>query len=212
MFKVENCEVFNIHNAVRAMRHPLESYAKSDSDFSFPQMNPIIGDNDMKLMHRLFSAGSEHRKFMRQIFVTMDITAPLYWWKEFDTYKVGTTANSCSTMHTLHKRDLTLDDFSIESLDRFELRIFEAVINRINGLREDFLETKDKKTWLKMIQLLPSSYNQKRTVTMNYENAVNMIHQREGHKLQEWNTFVSYLRDLPYLEEIMYGRGEEETK
>ena len=220
MIKVENAEVFNLENAIRGMRNPLASWDKSDSEYETANICDFdfrIGENDMNLMRRLYKAGSEHRKYLRQIFVSMDITAPLYWWKEFDTYKVGTVANSCSTMHTIHKKEFTLNDFSCEHLSDESVEIFDDenhyldspldcfqdTINMLNECRKLYLQTKDKKYWWQMIQLLPTSYNQKRTVTMNYENVVTIIRQRTGHKLDEWNDFIKILKELPYVNEII---------
>ena len=209
MIKVEEKEVFNFRNAVRGMRNPLNSWGRSDSDFE----NPVVfklGEKDLDLMKRLYKGGSEHRKFMRQIFVSMDITAPLYWWKEFDTYKVGTVSNSCSTMHTIHKKEFTDDDFSHDKLMNITDNpgysprgSLSNTINTLNYCRSKYLETKDKNWWWQLIQLLPSSYNQKRTITMNYENAATIIRQRKGHKLDEWDILIKELKQLPYLEKIM---------
>ena len=214
MIKVENIDVWGFDHAIRGMRNPLNSWDKSDSkwveDWTAGQTKPgykeyVIGDNDLDLMRRLYKAGTEHRKYLRQIFVSMDITAPLYWWKEFDTYKIGTTSNSCSTMHKIHEKEFTLDDFSHEHL----LYIGEGynpidmLLHWLNYYRKRYLETKDKNYWWQIIQLLPSSYNQKRTVTMNYENVVNIIAQRTGHKLDEWNQLIDELKELPYIKEIM---------
>lgn len=167
----------------------------------------LIGINDIGLMRRLFKAGTEHRKYMRQIMVSMDITAPLYWWKEFDTYKVGTTANSCSTMHKIHAKPFSKYDFSYEHLfnegDNEFLKDFEYTIHALNMARIKYLDTKEKKYWWQMIQLLPSSYNQKRTVTMNYEVAYRMIEQRSHHKLDEWHVLVDALKELPYMGDII---------
>jgi hypothetical protein len=165
----------------------------------------IIGENDLALMQRLYNGGSEHRKYLRQIFVTMDITAPLYWWKEFDTYKVGTVANSCSTMHKIHAKEFTLDDFSHEHLLPIGEDLLWDIIDVLNKYRDNYLLTKNKQYWWQLIQLLPSSYNQKRTVTMNYENVMSMINQRSNHKLDEWRDFVRVLKGLPYVLDI---RGE----
>lgn len=199
MIKVENIEVFNFEGAIRGMRNPLNSWAKSDSHGN------VIGENDLGLMRRLYKAGSEHRKYLRQIFVSMDITAPFYWWKEFDTYKVGTVANSCSTMHRIHSKEFTRGDFSCEHLNEESLATLDYVIYKLNKFREEFNDTKDKDDWWQMIQLLPSSYNQRRTITMNYENVMSMINQRTGHKLDEWNDLVEILLDLPYVKEIRNG-------
>jgi len=162
-----------------------------------------IDKNDLGLMRRLYKAGTEHRKYLRQIFVSFDITAPLYWWKEFDTYKVGTVANSCSTMHKIHSKEFMLDDFSYEHLSGASLDHIEMLIDWLNNCRKSYVEQKHKEDWWQMIQLLPSSYNQKRTITMNYENAITIIKQRTGHKLDEWNEFVRILGLLPYIHEIM---------
>ena len=223
MIKVEHIEVFNFEGAIRGLRNPMNSWDKSDSWFSdgYSVYNvagvhaPIdtdcepskitIGKNDLNLMRTLYNAGSEHRKYLRQIFVSMDITAPLYWWKEFDTYKIGTTADSCSTMHKIHAKEFELDDFSHEHLS-YEDNCFYFLgqtVDVLNQCRDLYLETKDKKWWWQMIQLLPSSYNQRRTVTFTYENVVTMIRQRTGHKLDEWNDFVSILKSLPYVQEII---------
>lgn len=224
MIKVEKIDVWGFEHAIRGMRNPMNSWDKSDSGYNCVQNEKelcdphctvdnycdrrmskfIIGKNDLALMRRLYKAGSEHRKYLRQIFVFMDITAPLYWWKEMDTYKVGTVANSCSTMHKIADKEFEPDDFSHEHLgDKEGLSFLRHIIRGLNMYREEYLSTKDKKWWWQMIQLLPSSYNQKRTITMNYENVITIIKQRTGHKLDEWNNFVKVLKDLPYIEEIM---------
>nr|DAK93229.1 MAG TPA: hypothetical protein [Caudoviricetes sp.] len=207
MIKFEKVDVWGLEHAVRGMRNPLNSWEKSDTDFSF--WKPTIGERDCDLMTRLIRAGAPHRKFLRQIFVSVDITAPLYWWKEFDTYKVGTTANSCSTMHTLHKKEFELGDFSCDYLfnrvvtedgvlDVDTVGVLEELILNLNGLRRLYLDTKDKIYWKAMVQLLPSSYNQKRTVTMTYENLLNMLEYRRGHKLTEWRKFCEWIDTLPH--------------
>lgn len=204
MIKVENIAVFNIGRAVYSARNAMDSWNKSDSVIELD----LIGEKDLDLAQRLYKGGTEHRKFLRQIFVTMDIVAPRYFYTEFDTYKVGTASNSCSTMHTIHKRPFTLDDFSHEYLENpYIEEVMENLINELNRFRNFYLETQDKKYWYAIIQLLPQSYNQRRTVTMNYENVMNMINQRENHKLKEWRDFVKVLRKLPEVEAI---RGEEE--
>lgn len=176
----------------------------------FPYDYYMIGPNDLSLMQKLFAAGTEHRKFMRQIFVSLDVTTPLYWWKEADTYKIGTVANSCSTMHKIHAKEFVLDDFSHEHLLEDEaIEFMKHLVDGLNFYRKKFLETKDKVYWWQMIQLLPSSYNQRRTLTMNYEVAATMIKQRTGHKLDEWNEFVKVLKGLPYMAEIINQEGEE---
>ena len=227
MIKVEKIETWGFEHAIRGMRNPKNSWDKSDSWFSDgytvhniageyapidndcepPEIN--IGEKDLNLMRTLYNAGSEHRKYLRQIFVSMDITAPLYWWKEFDTYKIGTTADSCSTMHKIHAKEFELDDFSHEHLSEDVIRNpLNVTINCLNFFRELYLQHKDKDDWWQMIQLLPSSYNQKRTVTFTYENVVSMIRQRSGHKLDEWREFVEILKDLPYVKDIINAIGE----
>ena len=229
MITVDNIDVWGFEHAIRGMRNPMNSWDKSDSEYmlaNFCDAGYSVGENDLDLMRRLYKAGTEHRKYLRQIMVSMDITAPLYWWKEFDTYKVGTVANSCSTMHKIHSKEFELDDFSHEHLldgwdNKKELveynqeygntskDVIEWLIYALNVFRKLYLETKDKKYWWQLIQLLPSSYNQKRTITMNYENVITIIKQRTGHKLDEWNDFVKILRDLPYIEEIINGSEVE---
>ena len=204
MIKVENIEVWGFEHAIRGMRNPMNSWDKSDSYFGGEQ-TWFVGKNDLGLMKRLYKAGSEHRKYLRQIFVSLDITAPLYWWKEFDTYKVGTVANSCSTMHKIQSKEFSRKDFSCEHLEEHNLKILDAVILALNTERYNYNFGKLKSQWWQMIQLLPSSYNQKRTITMNYENAITIIKQRTGHKLTEWEDFVALLRRLPYVEEIIDG-------
>ena len=196
MIKVERVETWGFEHAVRGMRNPMNSWDRSDSMFGKTYW--CIGPDDLELMQKLYKAGTEHRKYLRQIFVSMDITAPLYWWKEFDTYKVGTVANSCSTMHKIHEKEFSLSDFSCEHCTM----AIKEVIETLNAMRYCFLKTNSKVDWYAMIQLLPESYNQKRTVTMTYENAVSIIHQRTGHKLDEWNEFCRILRKLPYIAEI----------
>lgn len=206
MIEVEYVDTWGFQHAIRGMRNAYNSWDKSDSYIVYSDNKPcdyIIGPNDMRLMQDLYKGGSEHRKYLRQIFVSMDITAPLYWWKEFDTYKVGTTANSCSTMHTIHKKPFTIEDFSIGNVRSGYLKIFKSYLESLNLAREMYLEKKDKQYWWFMIQMLPSSFNQRRTITMNYENVVSMIHQRKGHKLDEWREFIDILKDLPYVKEIM---------
>ena len=209
MIKVENIDVFNFEGAIRGMRNPMNSWDKSDS-YHETFGHYIIGKNDLNLMRTLYNAGSEHRKYLRQIFVSMDITAPLYWWKEFDTYKIGTTADSCSTMHKIHAKEFELDDFSHEHLKPYAEHCLVETIKVLNDYRMAYHVALDdkKEAWWNMIQLLPSSYNQKRTVTMTYENVVTMIKQRTGHKLDEWQNFVKILKGLPYIEDIMNAMGE----
>lgn len=185
---------------IKGMRNPMNSWHLSDTKETLEknennELVPIIelGENDFDLMKRLITAGSEHRKFLRMLPVTMDITAPLYWWKEYDTYKIGTTANSCSTMHKIHAKEFTLDDFSHEHLDEISIELLEDYINHINDMRVWYNETKDKKYWWQIIQLLPSSYNQKRTVFLNYEVLQNIYSQRKEHKLDEWREFCDVI-------------------
>ena len=198
MIKVENIKVYNIARAVFSSRNAMNSWDKSDSDME----HDVLGENDLDLARRLYKAGPEHRKYLRQIFVSMDITAPLYWWKEADTYKVGTTSNSCSTMHKIHDKKFEFNDFSTEHLYVESMYALSYTITILNEARELYIESKRKEDWWQMIQLLPSSYNQRRTITMSYENVVNIINQRSGHKLDEWNIFVEELKRLPYIKEI----------
>lgn len=215
MIKIENLNVYGMKDAIRGMRNPMNSWDKSDSIFQELSQGYVykIGENDRRLMYNLIKGGTEHRKFLRQIWVCMDITAPLYWWKEFDTYKVGTTANSCSTMHKIHDRPLTLEDFSFEHLYSDELEVLKIVIATINGDRELYLDGRHKNDWWQMIQLLPSSYNQRRTVTMNYEVCMNICMQREGHKLDEWHDFIATMKSgLPELSNFVeVAKGEKEV-
>lgn len=203
MIKIENIDVFNFEGAIRGMRNPLESWAKSDSYYDGNTF--IVGEKDIALMKKLYHAGSEHRKCLRQIFVSMDITAPLFFLKELDQYKVGVTSDSCSTMHCIHKKPFSFDDFSCEHLNNKSLILLGDIIDQLNYERQIFLDTKDKDAWWQMIQLLPTSYNQKRTYTMSYENIMAIISQRSGHKLDEWNDAVAIFRELPYIKAI---RGE----
>lgn len=199
MIKFETNDVWGFEWAFKGMRNPMNSWDKSDSNWLFQD----IGENDLMLAMKLINAGSEHRKFLRQIYVSVDITAPLYWWKEFDTYKVGTVANSCSTMHKIHEKEFTIDDFSHEHLDYISLGYLYKLIDHLNYVREDYIETKSKDKWWQIIQLLPSSYNQTRTVTMTYENIYTMRQQRKGHKLDEWRVdFFNWSDELPHLKEL----------
>ena len=224
MIKIENISVSGWEAAIRGMRNPMNSWDKSDSYFDdelgsySPKDGYIIitnkyryyiGEEDRKLMHKLAKAGDEHAKFRRMLTVTMDIIAPLYFWKEFDTYKVGTVSNSCSTMHKIHSKEFTLDDFSIEHLYTNNLEAFGTIISALNEAREVYLHTKEKEDWWQMIQLLPSSYNQRRTVQLNYEVLNHIYHQRLGHKLNEWREFCDYiLKTLPYSEELIEVSNE----
>lgn len=221
MIKFENTEVMNFEGALRGMRNPLNSWDKADSKFSIEnrivqgrfKQSVEIGENDLALAQRLIKAGSDHRKFLRQIFVSVDITAPLYWWKEYDTYKVATVANSCSTMHKIHSKPIELSDFSFDDMtidfttgdDPLEFEFFYSrIIEDCEILRRRYVETKDKKYWRALIQLLPESYNQKRTVTLNYETLRNIYGSRRNHKLDEWSVgFMGFIDSLPYAEEFI---------
>lgn len=209
MLKVENTEVFGWEAAIRGMRNPMNSWHLSDSSYIREKDKEFVhlGEKDLRLMKNLSEAGSDHGKFLRMINVTVDITAPLYWWKEFDTYKVGTVANSCSTMHKIHAKEFELDDFSHEHLDKEELDILEAVIYSLNWNRQKFIETKDKKYWWHMIQMLPSSYNQKRTVQLNYQVEKTMYFSREFHKLDCWHILRAWMETQPYFKEICIQEG-----
>jgi hypothetical protein len=254
MLKIENAEIMGWEHAIRGMRNPKNSWVKSDSgvcathgpahcaDCVYTDCHAddveistkyILGSNDLNLMTTLRNAGTDHRKFMRMITVYLDITAPLYWWKEFDTYKVGTVANSCSTMHKIAAKEFTLEDFSCEHLDREPYHrnwiesvivdeditsphkvwmtpfdVLRCTIEMLNAYRENYLETKDKQDWWQMIQLLPSSYNQRRTVMLNYEVLANIYKSRRNHKLDEWHTFCDWIESLPY-SELITGKEEK---
>ncbi len=206
MIKFENTNVMNFDGAIRGMRNPLNSWNKSDSYWNNGRRTYHIGENDLDLARRLIKAGSDHRKFLRQIFVSVDITAPLYWWKEFDTYKVDTVSNSCSTMHKIHAKEFTIDDFSYDHCkdDPIVENYIIATLRILNRAREQFLQTNDKAFWWDMIQLLPSSYNQKRTVTLNYETLRNIYGSRRNHKLDEWSIgFMKWIDSLPCAEELI---------
>lgn len=242
MLKIENVEVMGWGHAIRGMRNPMNSWEKSDSVFTPHELEDwphntiktfdVLGPNDLDLMKRLRNAGTDHRKFMRMITVYLDITAPLYWWKEFDTYRVGVEKNSCSTMHKIHAKEFALEDFSCEHLLESKdvdvpynsccnfswdwegcgiiapIDILEETIGMLNRAREMFLETKDNKYWWQMIQLLPTSYNQKRTVMLNYEVLANIYNSRRNHKLDEWHTFCDWIEELPY-SELITGKEYE---
>lgn len=202
MLTVKDIEVMNLKNAIRGARNPMNSWAKSDSYFN-EKGEYILGENDLSLAKRLRTAGSDHRKFIRQIFVSMDITAPMYWWKEFDTYKIGTVANSTSTMHKITSMPFDMSHFSTDRMDTATLQFMQGIVEYLEKLRLEFIETKDKQIWYDIIQLLPSSYNQMRTCTMNYENLINIYHARKNHKLDEWHTFCDYIKTLPYANELI---------
>ena len=204
--KFENTEVFNFEGALRGMRNPLNSWDKGDSGYIDRRFNDLfyIGKNDLDLAQRLIKAGSEHRKFLRQIFVSVDITAPLYWWKEFDTYKVGTVANSTSTMHKMASMPITMDCFEMGDYCGFFETPWKNLIALLEQCRKEYNETKDKRYWKELIRLLPESWLQKRTITMNYENILNMYRQRKHHKLTEWTkSFCDWVKTLPYAEELL---------
>ena len=203
MLKVERTSVMNMENAIRGARNPMNSWARMDSTYD-EQGNFVMGANDLDLAQRLAHAGTDHRKFLRQIFVSVDITAPLYWWKEFDTYKVGTVANSTSTMHKIHTKPFERGDFSHDRLDEGGLAALDAVITYLENERVKFVADKtDRQSWHNMIQMLPSSYNQMRTVTMNYENLINIYYARRTHKLAEWHVLCDWIMSLPYAPQLI---------
>lgn len=210
MIALERTSVMNLENAMRGARNPLNSWNRTDSSYD-EEGNYILGPNDLNLAKRLAHAGSDHRKFIRQIIVSVDITGPLYWWKEFDTYKVGTVANSTSTMHKIHAKEFTLDDFSHDHMNEEALAALKQTVDTLEALRKQYLENKDKTVWYSLIQLLPSSYNQMRTCTMNYENLVNMYHARLTHKLEEWHEVCRWIETLPYAADLIV-QEEAESK
>ena len=208
MIKLERTSVMNFENAIRGARNPMNSWAKMDSSYN-EYGEYVLGANDLDLASRLAKAGSDHRKFLRMIFVSVDITAPLYWWKEFDTYKVGTVANSCSTMHKIHSKPIEREDFSCDRLDEGGLAALDALVAYLEGERQKFCADKtDRQSWHNIIQLLPTSYNQMRTVTLNYENLINMYYARKTHKLAEWHTLCEWIESLPYAKELILVKGE----
>ena len=208
MIKIENIDVYGFEAAIRGARNPKNSWHLMDSGYNNGEFE--IGENDYDLLRRLTIAGPEHRKWNRMVTVTMDITAPLYWWKEYDTYKVGTVANSCSTMHKIQAKEFELDDFSHEHLEEYPKWLLSEVISELNENREGFNRTKDKDYWWQMIQLLPTSYNQKRTVHLNYEVLGTIYHQRRHHKLDEWHVFCDTIETLPYSEFITREFGDKD--
>ena len=211
MIKIERVEVFNFEGAIRGARNPMNSWNKMDSHFD-EKGNFVMGENDLKLARKLCLAGPTHRKFARQIMVTMDITAPLYWWKEFDTYKVGTTANSTSTMHKIHSKPIELDDFSHDKLSEETKKVFNDFVDYIEQKRLKYVDQKDKKDWYEIVQLLPSSYHQMRTCTMNYENLISMHELRKSHKLEEWRVFCKEVEKLPYFAEMFDLNKEKQAE
>lgn len=200
MIKLERFSVMNFENAMRGARNPLNSWDRMDSYTENGKF--IMGPNDLDLAKRLCKAGTDHRKFIRMIFVTVDITAPLYWWKEYDTYKVGTVANSTSTMHKIHSKPFNINDFSTDHMNDKAIKMMHSIIDILEELRLDFVNTKDNTSWYSMIELLPESYNQMRTCTFSYENVANMYYSRKNHKLAEWHTFCEWIESLPYFKEL----------
>ena len=205
MIKIERTSVLNIENAIRVARNPLNSWGRMDSEYN-EKGEFVLGENDLNLARKLARAGSDHRKYLRMIFVSVDITAPLYWWKEFDTYKVGTVANSTSTMHKIHAKEFSREDFSCDKMSEDCLAALDAVVAFLEKERLAFVETKDKAHWYNMIQLLPTSYNQLRTVTLNYEVLINIYRSRRYHKLDEWKVLCAQIEKLPYAKELIMLR------
>ena len=223
MIKITKTGLMGLEGAIRGMRNPMNSWNKGDSGFclanrvsfcdascEFSNEESIcvtngftVGENDKKLACKLVKAGSDHRKFLRMIHVQTDVLAPLYWWKEYDTYKVGTVANSCSTMHKIHSKEFDVEDFSFENCDRWVSNFCEQIVQTLNICRTKYLDTKDKKVWYQMIQLLPSSYNQLRTIDLNYEVLLNIYHARKNHKLDEWRKFCEWIESLPYMRDFL---------
>ncbi|MDD3254149.1 MAG: hypothetical protein PHV18_16585 [Lachnospiraceae bacterium] len=207
MIKLERTSVMNLENAMRGARNPLNSWGRMDSAYD-EDGNYVLGPNDLDLAKRLRRAGSDHRKYIRQVFVSVDITAPLYWWKEYDTYKVGTVANSTSTMHKIHSKPFSLEDFSCDHMTADTLAFMQTVVDRLEAIRLKYMDGKNKDDWYDMIQLLPSSYNQMRTCTLNYETLINIYFARRNHKLTEWHTFCDWIAELPYANELIIAEEE----
>ena len=208
MLEIKNSTVMNFENAIRGARNPMNSWNRMDSAYD-ESGQYILGPNDLSLAMRLAKAGSDHRKYLRQIFVSVDITAPLYWWKEFDTYKVGTVANSTSTMHKIASKRFKIDDFSHDHMNTEALACLNQIVDTLEALRQQYLETKDKTVWYSMIQLLPSSYQQMRTCSMNYETLINIYYARKHHKLAEWHTVCDWIETLPYAKELILIKDEK---
>ena len=208
MIKISKTSVMNMENAMRGARNPLNSWNRMDSRYD-EDGNFILGENDRNLARRLVRAGSDHRKFIRQIFVSVDFDAPLYWWKEYDTYKIATVANSTSTMHKIAAKPFELDDFSHDHMNETALESLKATIAVLEQLRQEYLQSKDKQVWYSMIQLLPTSYHQLRTCSFNYETLVNIFHARKNHKLEEWHTVCDWIRTLPYAADLITMEDEE---
>ena len=202
MLTLKNTSVMNFENAIRGARNPMNSWGRMDSHTE-PDGSFVFGPNDLDLAMRLAKAGSDHRKYLRMIFVSVDVTAPLYWWKEYDTYKVATVANSTSTMHKIHSKPFSIDDFSCDHMTDGTKKFMETVVAELENIRLRFKETKSKEDWYDMIQLLPSSYNQMRTCTFNYETLINIYRARKNHKLAEWHTFCDWIETLPYAEQLI---------
>ena len=208
MLKVERVSVVNMENAIRGARNPMNSWARMDSYYN-EKGEYVLGENDLALASKLAAAGSDHRKFLRQVIVSMDITAPLYWWKEFDTYKVGTVANSTSTMHKIQAKEFSREDFSCDRLTEDALAVLDSMIAYLESERVKFVETKEKSHWHNMIQLLPSSFNQMRTVSMNYEVLINIYYARRYHKLAEWHVLCEAIEKLPYADKLILVKGDK---
>lgn len=202
MLTLKNTSVMNFENAIRGARNPMNSWGRMDSHTE-PDGSFVFGPNDLDLAMRLAKAGSDHRKYLRMVFVSVDVTAPLYWWKEYDTYKVATVANSTSTMHKIHSKPFSMDDFSCDHMTDGTKKFMETVVAELENIRLRFKETKSKDDWYDMIQLLPSRYNQMRTCTFNYETLINIYRARKNHKLAEWHTFCDWIETLPYAEQLI---------
>lgn len=202
MLTLKNTSVMNFENAIRGARNPMNSWGRMDSHTE-PDGSFVFGPNDLDLAMRLAKAGSDHRKYLRMVFVSVDVTAPLYWWKEYDTYKVATVANSTSTMHKIHSKPFSMDDFSCDHMTDGTKKFMETVVAELENIRLRFKEAKSKDDWYDMIQLLPSSYNQMRTCTFNYETLINIYRARKNHKLAEWHTFCDWIETLPYAEQLI---------
>lgn len=216
MIKVDNLHIYNIENAIRGMRNPLESWERMDSTTTYGESYEefCLGVNDLNLMKNLYKAGKDHRKYLRQMTISLDITAPRFWWQQFDTYSVGVTCNSESTMHCIHKKKIEMSDFSLDETGQYvePSTYFEFIVDMLNALRELYIERQDKTYWRMLIEMLPQSFNQKRTITMNYEVAYNIYHSRKNHKLNEWKELCSIFEEkLPYFKIIMEENDEKKV-